>query len=130
MGLGLVNGRRLLIVFVGLLVLAGGYIRYYQQSIDRVQSSVQGDHNLQEDTFYKNELTYGDLSRSVRTEIPEEEFDAWSTWKDVDKSFDKLPRPAKGQSDYVFQVPLKSGLALVYYDLDVSGFVLRYVDVR
>lgn len=130
MGLGLVSMKKFFLAIVCLLVLAGGYIGYYKQSIDRVQQSVQGENNLREDSFYKNELKYGDLSSSVRAEIGEEEFEAWSTWEDVDKSFAKLPRPAAGKSDYLFQVPLKSGLALVYYDLDVTGLVLRYVDVR
>lgn len=84
---------------------------------------------MREVAFYKNDLRYGDLSRTIRAVILEQEFDSWSTWKDVDNSFSKHPRPPEGQSDYVFLVPLEVGMAYVYYDMELTGFKLRYVDV-
>jgi hypothetical protein len=122
------GGKSLIIAFC-LLILLGVYAWYYQWTIHRVQDSVEAENNMHGSSFYKNKLRYEDLSRTVREVITEKEFESWSTWKDVDNSFTKLPRPNDDESDYVFQIPLEIGMAYVHYQLSPSGLKLRYVDV-
>ncbi|PWK15027.1 hypothetical protein C7459_104233 [Tumebacillus permanentifrigoris] len=124
------KAKKITIIVLSLFLIFGGYVWNYKLSITRVQNSVQADNNMQKETFYKNNLMYKDMSNLVREFVPEEEFDKWSTWKDVDRSFAKVSRPAHSEADYVFQIPLKFGLAHVYYDLGISGLKLRYVDVQ
>ncbi|MGB8955573.1 MAG: hypothetical protein WCC10_09375 [Tumebacillaceae bacterium] len=123
------KNRKKLLVVVCLLLLLGGYAWYFQQTIHRVQRSVEAENNTKQQGFFKNDLTYGDLSRTVKETISEQDFDAWTTWKDVDKTFAALQRPEANQSDYVYQVPLVIGTAYVYYDFELTGLKLRYVDV-
>ena len=123
------KNRKKLLVVVCLLFLLGGYAWYFQQTIHRVQQSVEAENNTKQQEFFKNNLTYGDLSRTAKETISEQDFDAWTIWKDVDKSFSGLQRPEANQSDYVFQVPLAIGTAYIYYNFELTGLKLRYVDV-
>ena len=123
------KNRKKLLVVVCLLFLLGGYSWYFQQTIHRVQQSVEAENNTKQQEFFKNDLTYGDLSRTAKETISEQDFDAWTTWKDVDKSFAGVQRPEANQSDYVFQVPLAIGTAYVYYNFELTGLKLRFVDV-
>jgi hypothetical protein len=123
------RARKSLFLALCLLILFGIYAWYYKCTIHRVQDSVEAENNMKGSSFYKHKLSYEDLSRTVRGVIPETEFDGWSTWKDVDNSFSKLPRPNDDESDYVFQIPLGIGMAYVHYQLSPTGLKLRYVDV-